>query len=178
MSLSTVIHNTYHRVLRCVLASLSKVAQWSYKSYQNKTRINALGALTIRAFTIGGCVRTSVRPSHEVKLHKLPFVTKIEVEKCLSEHKTTWISKMKRYKNKAEYSALDASRRRLREGVTDLRTDRRMDGRTDIRTDGRMDRRTDRPTYRDARTHLKRQNASVVRLVFVMVCCLRMKSSI
>ena len=33
-----------------------------------------------------------------------------------------------------------------------LRTDRRTDGPTDGRTDGR----TDRPSYRDARTHLKR----------------------
>ena len=32
--------------------------------------------------------------------------------------------------NKAEYSASDASRRRLREGVTDLRTDLRTDGQT------------------------------------------------
>ena len=30
-------------------------------------------------------------------------------------------------------------------------------GRTDRRTDGRTDRRTDRPSYRDARTHLKRE---------------------
>ena len=51
-------------------------------------------------------------------------------------------------RNKAEYySALDATRRRLREGVTDLRTDGR--------TDGRTDRPTDTPSYRDARTHLK-----------------------
>ena len=53
--------------------------------------------------------------------------------------------------NKAEYSALDASRRRLRESVTDLRTDRRTDVPTDRWTDGG----TDRPTSRDARTHLK-----------------------
>ena len=46
--------------------------------------------------------------------------------------------------NKAEYSALDASRRRLREGVTDLWTDGPTDG------------QTDRPSYRDARTHLKK----------------------
>ena len=36
--------------------------------------------------------------------------------------------------------------------VCDRRTDRRSDG----RTDGRTDRRTDIPSYRDARTHLKR----------------------
>ena len=36
--------------------------------------------------------------------------------------------------------------------VTDGRTNRRTDG----RTDGRTDRRTDTPSYRDARTHLKR----------------------
>ena len=30
------------------------------------------------------------------------------------------------------------------------------DGQTNGRTDGRMDGRTDRPSYRDARTHLKR----------------------
>ena len=35
--------------------------------------------------------------------------------------------KDKKILNKAEYSALDASRRRLREGVTDLRTDGRTD---------------------------------------------------
>ena len=46
--------------------------------------------------------------------------------------------------NKAKYSALDASRRRLREGVTDLRTDGR----------------TDRPSYRDAMTHLKTKRHS------------------
>ena len=39
-------------------------------------------------------------------------------------------------KNKAEYSALNASRRRLREGVTDLRTDERTDGRKDRPTEG------------------------------------------
>ena len=33
----------------------------------------------------------------------------------------------------------------------------RMDGHTDKRTDKRMDGRTDRPSYRDARTHLKRK---------------------
>ena len=33
-------------------------------------------------------------------------------------------------KNKAQYSTLHASRRRFREGVTDLRTDRRTDGLT------------------------------------------------
>jgi len=32
----------------------------------------------------------------------------------------------------------------------------RTDGRTDGPTDGPTDRRTDRPSYRDARTHLKR----------------------
>ena len=41
-------------------------------------------------------------------------------------------------KDKAEYSAFNAVCRRLREDVTDLRTDGR----------------TDRPSYRDARTHL------------------------
>ena len=44
--------------------------------------------------------------------------------------------------NKAEYSALDASRRRLSEGVADLRTDGRTDGRTGGPTDGRTDGRT------------------------------------
>ena len=38
-----------------------------------------------------------------------------------------------------------------RNGPTDLRTDLWTDG----RTDGRTDLRTDRPSYRDARTHLK-----------------------
>ena len=42
-------------------------------------------------------------------------------------------------KSKAEYSALDVSYRRLGESVTHLRTDGG----------------TDRPSYRDARTHLK-----------------------
>ena len=41
--------------------------------------------------------------------------------------------------NKAEYSALDASRRRLRQSVTDLLTDGRTDEQTDGRTDGRTD---------------------------------------
>ena len=36
-----------------------------------------------------------------------------------------------------------------------LRTDRPTDGRTDRRTDGQTDGRTNRPSYRDARTHLK-----------------------
>ena len=45
--------------------------------------------------------------------------------------------------NKAEYSALDASRRRLREGVTDLRTD------------GRTDQRADKASYRVACPQLK-----------------------
>ena len=49
--------------------------------------------------------------------------------------------------NKAEYPALDASRRRLREGVTVLRTD--------LRTDGPTDGRTDTPSYRDVTVHLK-----------------------
>ena len=38
----------------------------------------------------------------------------------------------------------------------DRRTDQRTDGPTDGRIDGRMDGRTDRPSYKDARTHLKR----------------------
>ena len=43
--------------------------------------------------------------------------------------------------NKAEYAALDASRRRLsmREDVKDLRTEGPTDGSTDGPTDGRMD---------------------------------------
>ena len=40
-------------------------------------------------------------------------------------------------KNKAEYSAQDASHMRLREGVTDLRTDGRTDGRADPLTEMR-----------------------------------------
>ena len=47
--------------------------------------------------------------------------------------------------------AWDASRRRLREGVTDLRTNRRTDG------------RTDRPSYRDGRTQLKMWASRCVR---------------
>ena len=46
-----------------------------------------------------------------------------------------------------------------RYGQTDLRTDGPTDlrtyGPTDLRTYGPMDLRTDRPSYRDARTHLK-----------------------
>ena len=45
--------------------------------------------------------------------------------------------------NKVEYSALDASRRCLREGVTDLRMDGPTDGQTDT------------PSYRHATSHLK-----------------------
>ena len=45
-------------------------------------------------------------------------------------------------------------RRRL-DGPTHLQTDGPMDGRTDLRTDGRTYERTDKPSYRDARTHLK-----------------------
>ena len=41
--------------------------------------------------------------------------------------------------------------------VTALRMDGRTDGQTDGRMDGRPDGRTDRPSYRDARTHLKRR---------------------
>ena len=41
--------------------------------------------------------------------------------------------------------------RSFRKGVTDLRTY----GPTDLRTYGPTDLRTDRPSYRDARTHLK-----------------------
>ena len=43
----------------------------------------------------------------------------------------------------AKYSTKDAPRRRLREGVTALRTDGRTDERTDERTDGQTDGRTD-----------------------------------
>ena len=67
---------------------------------------------------------------------------------------------MDRILNKAEYPALDASRRRLREGVTDLRTDLR----------------TDRRSYRDARTHLKMQTVThchvyAVRYYFLLLSC-------
>ena len=57
-------------------------------------------------------------------------------------------------KNKAEYSAYDAPRTRLRESVPDGPTDGRTDGQTDGwmhgRTDGPTDGRTDTPSYRDA----------------------------
>ena len=46
--------------------------------------------------------------------------------------------------NKAEYSASDAPSSRLREGVTDRRTDGR----------------TDTPSYRDATAHLKRMSSN------------------
>ena len=70
-----------------------------------------------------------------------PFVGILAI---LSSSWVDWIEKRSiinqfAKKNKAEYSALDASRRRVREGVTNLRTDGR----------------SDRPSYRDARTHLK-----------------------
>ena len=43
---------------------------------------------------------------------------------------------------------------------------RKRDGRTDGGTDGRTDRRTygqtDRPSYRDARTHLKKKKTDVL----------------
>ena len=58
--------------------------------------------------------------------------------------------------NKAEYSALDASRRRLREGVTDRWTDRQ--------TDGRTDRRTDTTSYIDATAHVKRRLNACIEL--------------
>ena len=38
----------------------------------------------------------------------------------------------------------------------DIRTDIRSDIWTDARTDGHTDGRTERPSYRDARTHLKK----------------------
>ena len=41
--------------------------------------------------------------------------------------------------------------------------DRPTDGRTDLRTDGRTDGRTDTPSYRDARTHLKKGKKSIER---------------
>ena len=41
--------------------------------------------------------------------------------------------------------------------LTNERMDKRMDGRTDKRTDGHTDGRTDRPSYRNARTYLKRK---------------------
>ena len=47
--------------------------------------------------------------------------------------------------------------------VCDRRTDRTTDRRTDGRTDGRTDRRTDTPSYRDARTHLKREKEDLNR---------------
>ena len=48
--------------------------------------------------------------------------------------------------NKAGYTALGAPKHLYK---------RRRYGPTDRRTDGRTDGRTDRPSYRDARTHLK-----------------------
>ena len=57
--------------------------------------------------------------------------------------------------NKAEYSALDASCRRLRESVPD--------GPTDGRTYGW----TDKPSYRDARTHLKTLTAFLTLVAFI-----------
>jgi len=58
--------------------------------------------------------------------------------------------------NKAEYSALDASRIFCEKAFrTDLRTYGRTNGRTYGRTDGRTYGRTDKPSYRDAKTHLK-----------------------
>ena len=57
--------------------------------------------------------------------------------------------------------------------VTALRTDGQSDGRTDGwsdgRTDGWSDGRTDRPSYRDARTHLKR-SVSKCSIYFFSLC--------
>ena len=46
--------------------------------------------------------------------------------------------------------------------VCDRRTDGPTDGRTDRRTDRRTDQRTDIPSYRDARTHLKKLTVQLV----------------
>ena len=61
----------------------------------------------------------------------------------------------RQHKNKAGYMAQDAPSRRLREGVTDQRTDRRMDGQTDT------------PSYRDATAHRKKPNSMVSILNFL-----------
>ena len=45
-------------------------------------------------------------------------------------------------------------------GLTDGRTDRSQNGLLNEPTDRRMDGRTDRPSYRDARTNLKRSDVS------------------
>ena len=51
------------------------------------------------------------------------------------------------------------------DGPTDGRTDGRTDRRTDRPIDGPTDQRTGRPSYRDARTHLKRdENPLFLRL--------------
>ena len=74
--------------------------------------------------------------------------------------------------NTAEYSALDASRRRVREGVTTGDVDggkifcfRRKMKRRSGRTYGRTDGRTDRRSYRDARRHVKRMRVRTEELM-------------
>ena len=48
-------------------------------------------------------------------------------------------------------------------------TDGHTDGHTDIRTYGHTDIRTDRPSYRDARTHLKKPNFAEILLFLLLI---------
>ena len=69
-------------------------------------------------------------------------------------------------KNKAVYTAAlvvcegnlknEPNHGYIKDGVTNKRTKLRTEGRTKGRTDARTDARTDELSYRDARTHLKK----------------------
>ena len=48
-------------------------------------------------------------------------------------------------------------------------TDRPTDGRTDGPTVGPTDRRSDKPSYRDARTHLKKDRTASARFEFCLI---------
>ena len=107
-----------------------------------------------------------------VHISACPRVLKFKQSDCLTAkllklQSWDW-SQMKKEKNRTSTNSLvlmvTDGRTDIRTDIrTDERTDGHMDGRTDIWTDGRKDRRmdgrtdiwTDRPSYRDARTHLK-----------------------
>ena len=106
-------------------------------------RYSAISASTARMEWI--CFRYFILNLNSINWQKCFFRIKFQRKVFLWYLKYLIIEK-----NKAEYSALDASRRRLR-GVTDLRTARRTDGRMDGRTDGQTDRRMDR--WKDGLTY-------------------------
>ena len=74
----------------------------------------------------------------------------------VSEWARLWVRDMRKSPSRALKHVNQTLYKRfppLKKRVTDQPTDRRTDGPTDRRTD----RRTDKPSYRDARTHLKNQ---------------------